>query len=76
MDGDPLLQCTGLNEYPADNIVSQYWEAWRQMVKKPNTGVVYINKNITKRSLRSAKLSGMCKQQISSGSNPVLCSFL
>ncbi|GFX19032.1 reverse transcriptase [Trichonephila clavipes] len=24
MDGDHLLQCTGLDEYPADNIVSQY----------------------------------------------------
>ncbi|GFT26468.1 transposable element Tcb1 transposase [Trichonephila clavipes] len=34
MDGDHLLQCTGL-EYPADDIVSQYWKAQRQMVKKP-----------------------------------------
>ncbi|GFV12794.1 reverse transcriptase [Trichonephila clavipes] len=39
MDGDHLLQCTGLVKYPADDIVSQYWEARRQMVKKPSTGV-------------------------------------
>ncbi|GFT24886.1 reverse transcriptase [Trichonephila clavipes] len=39
MDGDHLLQCTGLEEYPTDDIVSRYWEARRQMVKKPNTGV-------------------------------------
>ncbi|GFX99748.1 reverse transcriptase [Trichonephila clavipes] len=39
MDGDRLLQCTGLNEYLADDIVSRYWEAGRQMVKKPSTGV-------------------------------------
>ncbi|GFV10694.1 reverse transcriptase [Trichonephila clavipes] len=26
MDGDHLLQCTGLVEYPADDIVSRYWE--------------------------------------------------
>ncbi|GFX71052.1 reverse transcriptase [Trichonephila clavipes] len=39
MDGDHLLQSTGLDEYPADDIVSRYWEARRQMVKKPSTGV-------------------------------------
>ncbi|GFW42646.1 reverse transcriptase [Trichonephila clavipes] len=39
MDGDLLLQCTGLVEYPADDIVCRYWEAWRQMVTKPSTGV-------------------------------------
>ncbi|GFT83565.1 reverse transcriptase [Trichonephila clavipes] len=39
MDSDHLLQCTGLDEYPADDIVSRYWEAWCQMVKKPSTGV-------------------------------------
>ncbi|GFT68271.1 reverse transcriptase [Trichonephila clavipes] len=39
MVGDHLLQCTGLLEYPADDIVSRYWEAQRQMVKKPTTGV-------------------------------------
>ncbi|GFX57624.1 reverse transcriptase [Trichonephila clavipes] len=38
MDGDHLLQCTGLAEYPADDIASRYWEAQRQMVK-PSTGV-------------------------------------
>ncbi|GFS53462.1 reverse transcriptase [Trichonephila clavipes] len=38
-DGVHLLQCTGLVEYPADDIVSRYWEARRQMVKKPSTGV-------------------------------------
>ncbi|GFY28801.1 hypothetical protein TNCV_4719371 [Trichonephila clavipes] len=37
MDSDHLLQCTGLDEYPADDIVSRYWEARRQMVKKPST---------------------------------------
>ncbi|GFV93552.1 hypothetical protein TNCV_1988641 [Trichonephila clavipes] len=39
MDGDHLLQCTGLDEYPADDIVSRYWGARRQMVKKPSMGV-------------------------------------
>ncbi|GFU13583.1 cuticle protein 10.9 [Trichonephila clavipes] len=39
MDDDPLFQRTGLDKYPADDIVSRYWEAWRQMVKKPSTGV-------------------------------------
>ncbi|GFX87301.1 reverse transcriptase [Trichonephila clavipes] len=32
MDGDHLLQCTGLDEYPADDIFSRYSEARRQMV--------------------------------------------
>ncbi|GFW31459.1 hypothetical protein TNCV_1288061 [Trichonephila clavipes] len=36
MDGDHLLQSTGLDEYPTDDVVSQYWEARRQMVKKPS----------------------------------------
>ncbi|GFX35495.1 reverse transcriptase [Trichonephila clavipes] len=39
MDGDHLLQCTELDEYPTGNIVSRYWEARRQMVVKPITGV-------------------------------------
>ncbi|GFT19874.1 reverse transcriptase [Trichonephila clavipes] len=39
MDGDHLLQCTGLDEYPAEDIISRYLEARRQMVKKPSTGV-------------------------------------
>ncbi|GFX87968.1 reverse transcriptase [Trichonephila clavipes] len=39
MDGKHLLQCTRLTEYLADDIVSWYWEARRQMVKKPSTGV-------------------------------------
>ncbi|GFV73421.1 reverse transcriptase [Trichonephila clavipes] len=39
MDGDILLQCTGLVEYPPDDIISRYWEARRQMVEKPSTGV-------------------------------------
>ncbi|GFV15124.1 reverse transcriptase [Trichonephila clavipes] len=39
MDGDHLLQCTELDKYPIGDIVSQYWEARRQMVKKPSTGV-------------------------------------
>ncbi|GFW48144.1 reverse transcriptase [Trichonephila clavipes] len=39
MEGDHLLQCTGLDEYAAGNIVSRYWEARLQMVKKPSTGV-------------------------------------
>ncbi|GFX29750.1 uncharacterized protein TNCV_2750841 [Trichonephila clavipes] len=39
MDDDHLLQCTGLDEYPTDNVVSRYWEARCQMVKKPSTGV-------------------------------------
>ncbi|GFT85164.1 reverse transcriptase [Trichonephila clavipes] len=39
MDDDHLLQCTGLDEYLADDIVSRYWEVRRQMVKKLSTGV-------------------------------------
>ncbi|GFW72773.1 reverse transcriptase [Trichonephila clavipes] len=39
MDGDHLLQCTGLNEYLTDDIVSWYLEARCQMVKKLSTGV-------------------------------------
>ncbi|GFW94272.1 hypothetical protein TNCV_1432111 [Trichonephila clavipes] len=39
VDGDHLLQCTQFNEYPTDNVVSRYWEARRQMAKKPSTGV-------------------------------------
>ncbi|GFV13966.1 insulin-like peptide receptor [Trichonephila clavipes] len=37
MDGDHLLQCTGLDKYPTDDVVNWYWEAWRQMAKKPST---------------------------------------
>ncbi|GFV54102.1 uncharacterized protein TNCV_5119371 [Trichonephila clavipes] len=33
MDNDQLPQCTGLDEYPTDDIVSRYWEAQRQMAK-------------------------------------------
>ncbi|GFU27553.1 cuticle protein 10.9 [Trichonephila clavipes] len=47
MDGDHLLQCTELDEYSADDIVSRYWEARCQMVKKASTGVGLINSNIT-----------------------------
>ncbi|GFU07437.1 reverse transcriptase [Trichonephila clavipes] len=39
MDSNPLLHCTGLVEYPTDDIVSRYWEVRRQMVKKPSTDV-------------------------------------
>ncbi|GFS78622.1 hypothetical protein TNCV_3148201 [Trichonephila clavipes] len=39
MNGDYLPQCTGLAEYPTDDIVYRYWEDRRQMVKKPSTGV-------------------------------------
>ncbi|GFS65553.1 reverse transcriptase [Trichonephila clavipes] len=39
MDGDHLLECTGLDEYPTDDVVSRYWETQRQMVKKPSMGV-------------------------------------
>ncbi|GFT52953.1 reverse transcriptase [Trichonephila clavipes] len=38
MNDDHLLQCSGLHEYAPDHIVSKYWEARRQMVKKPSTG--------------------------------------
>ncbi|GFW71274.1 hypothetical protein TNCV_536921 [Trichonephila clavipes] len=37
MDGYHQLQCTGLDEHP---VVSWYWGAQCQMVKKPSTGVV------------------------------------
>ncbi|GFV73880.1 hypothetical protein TNCV_2625831 [Trichonephila clavipes] len=36
MDSSHLLKCTGLNEYPAEDIVSRYWDARRQMVKNPS----------------------------------------
>ncbi|GFT79958.1 reverse transcriptase [Trichonephila clavipes] len=39
MHGDHLLHCIGLDEYPTDDVVSRYWEARRQMVKKPTMGV-------------------------------------
>ncbi|GFU80520.1 hypothetical protein TNCV_533941 [Trichonephila clavipes] len=39
MDGDPLLQCTGLDEYPTDVVVRRYWEARCQMGMKTSTGV-------------------------------------
>ncbi|GFY16507.1 reverse transcriptase [Trichonephila clavipes] len=39
MNGDYLLQCTGLDEYPTDNVISWYWEADHQMVKKPSTSI-------------------------------------
>ncbi|GFW43007.1 reverse transcriptase [Trichonephila clavipes] len=39
MNSALLLQCTGLYKYPADDIVSRYWEARRQTAKKPSTGV-------------------------------------
>ncbi|GFX36103.1 reverse transcriptase [Trichonephila clavipes] len=39
MDGDHLFQCTVLDEYPTDDIVSRYWKDRRQMVKKPSTSV-------------------------------------
>ncbi|GFV20520.1 reverse transcriptase [Trichonephila clavipes] len=39
MDDDHPLRCTGLVEYPFDDIVSRYWEVRRQMVKKPSPGV-------------------------------------
>ncbi|GFV15734.1 reverse transcriptase [Trichonephila clavipes] len=38
VDGDHLFQCTGLYEYPTDDIVSRYSEARRQMVKKSSRG--------------------------------------
>ncbi|GFU82101.1 reverse transcriptase [Trichonephila clavipes] len=39
MDSDLLLQCTGLVNYPIDDILSRYWEAWSQMVKKSNMDI-------------------------------------
>ncbi|GFV01288.1 reverse transcriptase [Trichonephila clavipes] len=38
IDGNNLHQCTGLDEYPSDDIVSRYCEVRRQMTKKPSTG--------------------------------------
>ncbi|GFU48868.1 reverse transcriptase [Trichonephila clavipes] len=40
MDGVHLLQCTELDGYLADDIVSRYWEHRCQMVKKPSTGAL------------------------------------
>ncbi|GFW95871.1 reverse transcriptase [Trichonephila clavipes] len=39
IDSKHLLQCTVFNKYPADDIISRYWEARRQMVKKKSTSV-------------------------------------
>ncbi|GFV86001.1 hypothetical protein TNCV_203811 [Trichonephila clavipes] len=40
MDGEHLLQCTGLNvEHSPDDVVSLYWEARSQMDKKPTTSI-------------------------------------
>ncbi|GFX20837.1 hypothetical protein TNCV_78921 [Trichonephila clavipes] len=44
MNGDHLLQCTGLDEYPTGDVVSLYWVARRQMVNNPSTGVGKISK--------------------------------
>ncbi|GFW69993.1 reverse transcriptase [Trichonephila clavipes] len=44
MDSNHLLQCTGLDEYLIDGIVNRYWEARRQLVKKPSTDVGEMNK--------------------------------
>ncbi|GFU56723.1 reverse transcriptase [Trichonephila clavipes] len=33
IDGDHLLQCTGIYEYPTDDAIIRYWEARRQVVK-------------------------------------------
>ncbi|GFX29573.1 hypothetical protein TNCV_4776451 [Trichonephila clavipes] len=38
-DGDYLLQCTGLDEYPTDDIVSWYCKSRCQMVKRSCKGV-------------------------------------
>ncbi|GFS87676.1 reverse transcriptase [Trichonephila clavipes] len=38
MADNHLPQCTGLDEYSADDIISRLWEARRQMVKKPSSG--------------------------------------
>ncbi|GFV30789.1 reverse transcriptase [Trichonephila clavipes] len=40
MNSSPLLQCTGLDKYSIDDVVSRYWEARCQKFKKPSTGVV------------------------------------
>ncbi|GFV72281.1 hypothetical protein TNCV_637431 [Trichonephila clavipes] len=34
IDGEYMLQCTGLDEYPTNDIFSRYGEAWLKMVKK------------------------------------------
>ncbi|GFV91696.1 reverse transcriptase [Trichonephila clavipes] len=43
MDGDHLLQCIGLDEYPIDDIGSRYCETRRQIVKKPDCDEVERN---------------------------------
>ncbi|GFS85927.1 reverse transcriptase [Trichonephila clavipes] len=37
MDGDHLSQCTGLDEYPTDDVVNLNWKARFQILKKPST---------------------------------------
>ncbi|GFX23812.1 reverse transcriptase [Trichonephila clavipes] len=34
MDGDQLIQCTGLDKYMTDDVVNRDWEVRQQMVKK------------------------------------------
>ncbi|GFV94842.1 hypothetical protein TNCV_1028401 [Trichonephila clavipes] len=45
-NGDHQLQRTGLYEYPAYDIVSWYWKARSQMIKKPRSGTGYEKKEI------------------------------
>ncbi|GFW41610.1 reverse transcriptase [Trichonephila clavipes] len=39
MDDEHLFQCSGLDEYPTDDVVSRYWEARHQIVKTPRTDI-------------------------------------
>ncbi|GFU92361.1 hypothetical protein TNCV_823871 [Trichonephila clavipes] len=39
MFDDHMLQCTGFNEYPAEDVASRYLDVRHQMVKKPSTGI-------------------------------------
>ncbi|GFV53787.1 reverse transcriptase [Trichonephila clavipes] len=52
MDGDHLLQCTGLDEYPTDDIVSWYWEALRRMKNRK-----VVSKNAIRSGLNNAGVS-------------------
>ncbi|GFV99863.1 hypothetical protein TNCV_5082231 [Trichonephila clavipes] len=39
MDGDHLLQCTVLDEYPIYDFLSRYWNARSQIVKRPSMSI-------------------------------------
>ncbi|GFW33492.1 hypothetical protein TNCV_2210271 [Trichonephila clavipes] len=64
MEGNHLLQNSGLDDYTADDIVSRYWEARCRMVKNPSTGIGWINKISTTPPQLSFRVN-FCKSVLS-----------